>query len=84
MMDALADVPAEGVADCQLGYPLVQHATITISSNHCGDITACISDPSTNPRLKGMHSHRVFRRDQDLASQLLSFWTEVRDANLVA
>ena len=84
MMDALADVPAEGVADSQLGYPLVQHATITISSNHCGDVTACIFDPSTNPRLKGMHTHRVFRRHQDLTSQLLSFWTEVRDADLVA
>ena len=84
MMDALVDVPAEGIAEAQAAYLARQNTTITISSNQQGDITACISDPSVNPRIEGVHSHRVIRRDIDLTTQLLSFWTEVRDASLVA
>ncbi|MEE2938569.1 MAG: DUF58 domain-containing protein [Planctomycetota bacterium] len=84
MMDALVDVPAEGIADAQAAYLARQNTTITISSNQQGDITACISDPSVNPRKEGVHSHRVIRRDIDLTTQLLSFWAEVRDASLVA
>ncbi|TWT94725.1 DUF58 domain-containing protein [Stieleria varia] len=84
MLDALAEIPANGIADSELSHPSRLRAAITISSNHRGDITACISDPSENLRSDSLHTHRVLRRDQDLASQLLSFWTEVRDANLVA
>ncbi len=84
MMDTLAEVPAEGSDDGSLPRNSRQRASITISSDHCGDITVCISDPAVNPRLAEGHSHRVIRRDEDLAVQLLSFWTEVRDANLVA
>jgi uncharacterized protein (DUF58 family) len=84
MMDSLADVPAEGLDERKLPSPSRERASITISSSHDGDITVCISDPTLNPRLLSGHSHRVIDRNQNLADQLLSFWTEVRDANLVA
>ncbi|MEZ6089997.1 MAG: DUF58 domain-containing protein [Pirellulaceae bacterium] len=84
MMDALADVPANGRIDEPTAHPSQQRATITIASNDAGDITVCTTDPSSNPRCKNIRSNRTIRRDRDLASQLLSFWTEVRDVNLVA
>ncbi|WP_197455244.1 DUF58 domain-containing protein [Stieleria neptunia] len=84
MMDALADVPPEGAGDPCYPNPSRQHASITIASDHRGDIAVCVADPSVNPRLMSGHSHRVIRRDHDLTSQLFAFWTEVRDANLVA
>ena len=84
LMDALADVPAEGIVGARTVSLSRQQPTMTVASNQRGDITACISDPSANPRMKGGHSHRVIRRDRDLGEQIRSFWTEVRDADLVA
>jgi uncharacterized protein (DUF58 family) len=84
MMDALADVPAEGLEE---GHPLKadsHHVSITISADRQGDIVVCLSNPSVHRRSAGVHTHRVIRHDQDLANQLLSFWTEASDANLVA
>ena len=83
-MDSLADVPAEGLDERKIPSPSRERASITISANHAGDITVCISDPALNPRLLSGHSHRVIYREQNLVDQLRSFWTEVRDANLVA
>ncbi len=84
MMDALARVPAEGFGERQPETPLLDRLSITISSNQNGDIVVCTSDPNANRRLSQHHMHRVLSVEQDLASQLLSLWPEVRDANLVA
>ena len=84
MMDALADVPATGFSERQSRFASREHASITISSDHRGDVTVCVSNPAVNHRLAGGHLHRLIHRDRDLASQLFSFCTEVRDANLVA
>ncbi|MCS7469469.1 DUF58 domain-containing protein [Stieleria sp. ICT_E10.1] len=84
MMDALADVPEGGLGDQRSPNLSRQQTSITIASDHRGDIVVCVADPSVNPRLMSRHSHQVIRRDHDLASQLFAFWTEVRDANLVA
>ncbi|TWT93530.1 DUF58 domain-containing protein [Neorhodopirellula pilleata] len=84
MMDALAEVPADGFEARQLSKQSGQRASITIASAHGGDVAVCISDPAVNHRLAGGHSHRMIRRDQGLAQGLMEFWTEVRDANLVA
>ncbi len=84
MMDALTDVPAEGIEGQQIPHPSRERATITISSNYDGDIAICISDPAVNLRSAGGHSHRLINREHDLAKQLTALWTEVRDVNLVA
>jgi uncharacterized protein (DUF58 family) len=84
MMDALADVPADGFDARQLPKQSPQRASITIASAHGGDVAVCISDPAVNHRLAGGHRHRMIRRDQGLAQELVAFWTEVRDANMVA
>ncbi|WP_182865131.1 DUF58 domain-containing protein [Stieleria mannarensis] len=84
MMDALADVPADGCVDSPTAIPARGHASIMISSDNHGDVTVCICDPSQNRRLSDGHTHRLICRDRDLATQCLSFWTEVRDATLVA
>ncbi|WP_417746092.1 DUF58 domain-containing protein [Rosistilla oblonga] len=84
IMDALAEVPAEGETDASMPYPSRNRATIAIASSRDAEITVCVSDPAINPRSADGHSHRMIHRDRGLAKQLLSFWTEVRDVNLVA
>ncbi|WP_417735128.1 DUF58 domain-containing protein [Rosistilla oblonga] len=84
IMDALAEVPAEGETDACMPYPSRNRATIAIASSRDAEITICVSDPAVNPRSADGHSHRMIHRDRGLAKQLLSFWTEVRDVNLVA
>ncbi|QDV69311.1 hypothetical protein Poly24_30260 [Rosistilla carotiformis] len=84
IMDALAEVPAEGERDAPMHYPSRNRATIAIASSRDAEITVCVSDPAVNPRSADGHSHRMIHRDRGLAKQLLSFWTEVRDVNLVA
>jgi len=84
MMDALAEVPADGFDTRQLLKHSLQRASITIASTRDGDVAVCISDPSVNRRSAGGHCHRMIRRDEGLAQGLMEFWTEVRDANMVA
>ena len=84
MMDALARIPRFGVAEAKLIAPSNARASLLISSDQKGNITVCANDPDTNLRVNDIHSHRTISRDEDLASQLLTFWTEVRDANMVA
>jgi uncharacterized protein (DUF58 family) len=84
MMDALARVPAEGLGKMEPGIPLQHRVSITISSNHNGDIVVCASDPTANQRLSQNHMHRVISAELDLGKQLVSFWPEVRDEHLVA
>ena len=84
LMDALADVPADGANDQIPPNPCRERATIIVSSDQRGDIAVCVSDPAVNTRLRDGHTHRVIHRDRDLANQLQSFWIEVRDANMVA
>ncbi|MDA7874089.1 DUF58 domain-containing protein [bacterium] len=84
MMDALARVPAEGLGEQHPQAPLQNRLSVTISSNQNGDIVVCAADPDANRRLSQDHMHRVIAADQELASQLLLLWPEVRDANLVA
>ena len=64
--------------------PAFESASIVVSSDSRGDVTVCVSDPAVNQRFAFSHAHRVIHRDRGLANQLLSFWSEVRDANLVA
>lgn len=84
MMDALTDIPAEGLDVETAVHQTKQDASIAVFSNRHGDIEVNISDPSVNARLAEQNAHRVIRRDEDLAKQMLAFWTEVCDANLVA
>lgn len=88
MMNTLAEVPADGFDDRSLrqqsSQPFSQRPAITIASDHLGDVAVCISDPAVNHRLAGGHSHRMIRCNQNLGKQIFDFWTEVRDANLVA
>ncbi len=84
MMNELADVPADGASGQTLVNPSRESVSITISSNHRGDITVCVCDPAVHRRSSQSHLHRVLPRSKDLREQLLAFWTEVRDAGLVA
>lgn len=84
MMDALAQVPAEGLSRIEPGIPLQHRVSITISSNLNGDIVICASDPTGNRRSTQNHIHRVIAAERDLGEQLVSFWPEVGDEHLVA
>ncbi|KAA5546307.1 DUF58 domain-containing protein [Roseiconus nitratireducens] len=84
IMDRLADIPADGFAHSQLPDSLKATASLLISSNGRGEVLVCISDPSVNPRSTDRRAHRVICRNRDLSAQLLSFWGEVCDENLVA
>jgi hypothetical protein len=84
MMDLLAAIPTGGFADSLTRVSSLETASIMISSNSRGDVTICISNPAVNLRSTDRHTHRVIGRNRDLSNQLLSFWAEVRDENLVA
>ena len=84
IMEALTDVPADGDGSARLPQPPRNTASITISSDELGNPTVHTIDPSVNHRLNAEHQHRVIESNTDLATQLLNFWAEVRDANLVA
>lgn len=83
LMDLLVDVPLDGVASQRSPEPPRHTASITVSSNEDGHPLVTTIDPSVNQRLSGENQQKVCDRG-DLANQLKSFWTEVRDANLVA
>lgn len=84
MMDELAGIPPEGLGTQQPEAPLHNRLSITISSNQSGNIVVCAANPDANRCITQDHMHRVIAVDQELGPQLLSFWPEVRDANLVA
>lgn len=84
MMDALAAVPLDGWEDQPPPSPARAGVSISIASNPQGDVLVCAADPAANRRSGDRHWHRVIRREQALAPQLWSLWSEVRDANLVA
>jgi uncharacterized protein (DUF58 family) len=83
IMNALTDVPADGMPSTRLPDPPRGTASITISSDSNGSPTVCTIDPAINHRLSAGHRHRVINRGE-LERDLSSFWSEVRDANLVA
>jgi uncharacterized protein (DUF58 family) len=83
IMDALTNVPADGMTSTRLPDPPRGTASITISSDSDGSPTVCMIDPGISHRLSAGHRHRVINRG-DLEGELSSFWSEVRDANLVA
>ena len=84
MMDALALVPLDGIKASHLPPPSNSATAITIASNSDGDVSVCLSEPTVNPRLRDVHTHRTLSRSDSIEAQLASLWTEVRDANLVA
>lgn len=84
MMDALALVPLDGIEGSHLPPPSNSATAITIASNSDGDVSVCLSEPTVNPRLRDVHTHRTLSRSDSIEAQLASLWTEVRDANLVA
>ena len=83
IMDALTNVPADGLPSSRLPDPPRGTVSITISSDSNGSPTVCTIDPGLNHRFSPGHLHRVIDRG-DLGRELSSFWSEVRDANLVA
>ncbi|MDB4810061.1 DUF58 domain-containing protein [bacterium] len=84
MMDLLADIPADGFNDSSPRLASLETVSIKISSNADGNVLTDISDPTVNQRSMNSDKQRVIYRNHGLANQLLSFWAEVRDANVVA
>ena len=84
VMDALTDIPADGNPDPRPWQLTRGTTSIAISSDDHGNPVVHSVDPSINHRLGAEHRQRVVHRAEGLACQMLAFWTEVRDANLVA
>ena len=83
LMDALTDVPIDG--DDFAGELTASRiaTSITIASDPSGDPLVSTIDPAINHRLSSEQQIKRVDRE-DLAGELLAFWTEVRDATLVA
>ena len=84
MMDALTQIPADGDALSRPPERTPGTASITITSQDDGNPIVYTDDPSVNHRLMNTQQTRVIDRNVDIADQLSSFWTEVRDETLVA
>ena len=84
LMDALADVPLDGDSEVRLPNANPAATSITITSDKLGNPLVSTNNPMVNHRASTECDNRVIDRRAGLASQLLEFWTEVRDANMVA
>jgi len=84
MMDALADIPEQGIADLTRSSSASERTRMTISSAGRGKVGVCLSGYSNQARLSNDHLHRVIHLDDDLEMQVAEFWTEVQHACLVA
>ena len=85
MMHALTDVPAEGDDSVRMPDPPQGSTSIVISSSEVGDPLVRLVDPAANHRVRSECSRIERLIDaKSLATQMFDFWTEVRDANLVA
>ncbi|MEM9644013.1 MAG: DUF58 domain-containing protein [Planctomycetota bacterium] len=84
MMDALTDIPLDGDSTAKTPHPARGTATILVESDDLGNPVVTSVNPTVSHRLSCEHEIHVLDRTSDLATQLETFWTEVRDANLVA
>ena len=75
MMDALADLPADGIVGSRLGRTDPRDASITISTDSDGNIALCLANPASNHRLRGFHEHQMINRQGDLATPLGMLWS---------
>lgn len=84
ILDALADVPAEGTQDSLTGDVLPKHAMFEFSSDDRGNVTVRMLDPRGGRRAGGRLLTKRIRPEESLANQVREFWTEVRDADVAA
>lgn len=84
MMDALAEIPADGVERRQPSRADVNGASITLSTNVDGDITVRLVNPDTNHRLLKSHRHRVIGRSSPLSKRLETLWSQEHGHECVA
>ncbi|QDS91713.1 hypothetical protein FF011L_04460 [Roseimaritima multifibrata] len=84
ILDALADVPADGTDVPPKRDTVPQHAAIEFSSDHGGDTIVRLINPQGGRQARGRLLTKRIHRGETFANQLRDFWTEVRDANVAA
>lgn len=84
ILDALADVPADGDGDRLQRTAMRKNAVIEFSSDSNGIERIRMIDPRGGRRAGGRLLTNRIRCGQNLADQIRGFWTEVRDADVAA
>ncbi|WP_235033432.1 DUF58 domain-containing protein [Rubripirellula obstinata] len=84
ILDALADVPADGSEKPIERAAIGRHAVIEFSSNDSGQEIVRMIDPRGGRRAGGRLLTKQIRSGETLGTQVREFWTEVRDADVAA
>lgn len=83
MMDALADIPEQGLNEMTPASSASERNRLTISSSGRGKVGVCLFGYSNHLRLNGGHLHRVINLEDDIQMQVSDFWDEVQHACMV-
>ena len=84
ILDAMADVPADGIDDPIERTAIKKHAVIELTTDDRGHAIVRMIDPQGGRRAGGRLTTKQFRSEEDLADQVRAFWAEVRDADVAA
>ncbi|TWU45795.1 hypothetical protein Q31b_09710 [Novipirellula aureliae] len=84
ILDAMADVPADGWDEPVERTAISNRAVIEFSSDDAGHEIIRIRDPRGGRRAGGRLTTKQIRSGEALADQVREFWTEVRDADVAA
>jgi uncharacterized protein (DUF58 family) len=84
ILDALADVPADGGDEPIKQTSIQKHAVIEFTSDDDGHAIVLVIDARGGRRAGGRLVTKRFRSEEVLADQVRGFWTEVRDADVAA
>lgn len=84
ILDAFADLPADGRHDSFERTSAYKHALIEITSDDHGEPLVCMSDPRGGGRAGGGSTVKHFHSGRHLADPIREFWTEVRNAHVTA
>ncbi|MGB7329085.1 MAG: DUF58 domain-containing protein [Rubripirellula sp.] len=84
ILDALADVPADGNGDRLVRVAASKHAVIEFSSDSSGCEVVRMTDPRGGRRAGGRVQTKRVTCGVTLADQVRQFWSEVGDADVAA
>ncbi|TWU31121.1 DUF58 domain-containing protein [Novipirellula artificiosorum] len=84
ILDALADVPADGKDSSIQPEQSSKHATIEFLSDSQGREVVRLVDPHGGRRAGGLSLTKLIASGETLTDQVREFWTEVRDADVAA
>ncbi|MEO1617951.1 MAG: DUF58 domain-containing protein [Planctomycetota bacterium] len=84
LMNALTDVPLNGVEQSTLMAPTQGEPHVIVTSDEFGNPDVLVADPAASRRKNAVKTHFIVDRSADQRSQVFGLWKEQHHAFLVA